>query len=342
MHVEKSFRVSSYLLRRAMGGRRFLPLRSDAGYRCPPSELDKCLQRCREEIQQERAEEAIVWGKKAVALAPAGAEANYHLALAYSLKLDRSSGLGRLSPAKKYKSALEKTIELDPGHLRARNLLFIYLLEAPGLAGGGVNKAKIQAAEIAKLDKKAGYRLQAAIFQKKEEWDQAEKECKAYLALDPKELDAAATPANFYRSRKNPAGAEGVWKDYLAVQPKNLEALLELGQLRVEMEKCNAAKESFLVGLKASGGDVRFHYQLGRLSALTGRDPEEGLSHLQAYLGKTPPPGNPTWADAYWRMGNIYEKSGNKRAAVQSYQKALEINPKDKNAKDSLKTLDKK
>lgn len=318
------------------------PFRPTQDAAAPQSELEKCLQQCREEIQRQRADEAVAWGEKAVALAPASAEAHFQLALAYNLKLDQSSGMGRLSPAKKYKSALEKTVELDPGHLRARNLLFNYLLEAPGLAGGGVDKAKLQAAEIAKLDEKAGYRVRAAIFQKEEKWDQAEKEYKAYLALDPKETNAAALLANFYRSRKSLASAEGVWTDYLALQPENLDALLALGLLRVEMEKYDEAKENFLTGLKAGGDDVRFHYQLGRLSALTGRDPEEGLSHLQAYLGKTPPPGNPTWADAHWRMGNIYEKIGNKSAAVQSYQRALEINPEHKNAKDSLKALDKK
>jgi tetratricopeptide (TPR) repeat protein len=308
----------------------------------PQSEMDKCLQRCREEIQQGRADEAVAWGEKAVALAPASAEAHLQLALAYNVKLDQSSGMGRLSPAKKYKSALEKTVELDPGNLRARNLLFNYLLEAPGIAGGGVDKAKVQAAEIAKLDEKAGYRVRAAVFQKEEKWEQAEKEYKAYLALDPKELNAASLLANFYRNRKNLAGAEGVWTDYLAVQPDNLDALLALGLVRVEMGKHDEAKENFLAGLKAGGGDVRFHYQLGRLSALTGRDPEEGIEHLQAYVQTPPPPGNPTWADAYWRMGNIYEKTGNKDAAVQSYQKALEINPEHKNAKDSLKALGKK
>ena len=308
----------------------------------PQSELDEYLQKCREEIQQQRAQEAIAWGEKAIALAPASAEAHFQLALAYDLKLQQSSGIGRLSPAKKYKSALEKAIELNPENLPARNCLFDYLLEAPGIAGGGVAEAKAQAKEIAKLDMKAGYRVQAAVFQKEEKWDLAEKEYKAYLALDPKDVNAAALLANFYRNRKNPAGAEVVWTDYLVVQPGSLDALLALGQVRLELQKYDEAKENFRAGLKAANDDPRFHYQLGRLSALTGRDAEEGLAHLQAYLGKTPPPGNPTWADAYWRIGNIYEKTGNRSAAAQSYQKALEISPDHKNANDSLKALDKK
>ena len=308
----------------------------------PQSELDNNLQRCREEIQQGLADEAVGWGEKAIALAPASAEAHFQLALAYGLKSEQRSGLGKLSPARKYKSALEKAVELDPGHLQARNRLFRYLLGAPGIAGGGIDKAKAQAEEIAKLDEKSGYRVRAAIFEKEKKWDLVEKEYKACLALDPKDVDVSALLANFYRSHENSAGAEAVWNDYLAVQPDNLDALLSLGQVRVEMGKYDEAKANFLSGLKASGGDTRFHYQLGRLSALSGRDPEEGISHLQAYLGKNPPPGNPTWADAYWRMGNIYEKTGNKSAAVQAYQKALELNPVHKNAKESLRAQDKK
>jgi hypothetical protein len=45
--------------------------------------------------------------------------------------------------------------------------------------------------------------------------------------------------------------------DYPAVQPEDLVALLSLGQLRLDTEKCDGAEENFLAGLKAGGDDVR-------------------------------------------------------------------------------------
>ena len=306
------------------------------------TELENLVRQCREEIQNERADDAVALGEKAVALAPTNAEAHFQLAMAYDLKLQQSSGMGRLSPAKKYKSALEKTVEFDPSHLRARMLLFNYLLGAPAIAGGGVEKAKVQAEEIAKLDEKSGYRVRAAVYQREEEWDLAEKELKAYQSLDPKDPNAAASLANFYRSRKNLEGAESIWTAFLEIQPGNADALLALGGIQAEMSKFEEAKASFQAGLSSGGDVMRFRYQLGRLSALSGMDAEEGIEHLKAYLQTSPAPGSPTWADALWRLGNIYEKTGNKDAAVQAYQKALELNPDHKNAKDSLKALEKK
>lgn len=305
-------------------------------------ELENCLKMCREEIAAGRADEAVSWGEKAVALAPASAAAHYQLASAYDLKLQKSSGMGRLGPAKKLKAALEKAVELDPGHLQARTMLFYYCLNAPGIAGGGDDKAKIQADEIAKLEPKAGYRLRAAIFEKNKKWDEAEKDLRAGLALDPADLNMVASLAGVFQNRNNPAGAETVWTDFLAAHPKNAEALFALGQVRLAMGAFDKAKEDFIAGLGLEGDVMRFRYQLGKLSAVSGLDPEEGLEQLEIYLQSDPKPGNPTWADAHWRMGNIHEKTGNNEAAARSYRKALEIDPDHKNAKDSLKALAKK
>ena len=162
------------------------------------------------------------------------------------------------------------------------------------------------------------------------------------IVLDPKDPNAAASLANFYRSRKNLEGAESIWTAFLEIQPGNADALLALGGIQAEMSKFEEAKASFQAGLSSGGDVMRFRYQLGRLSALSGMDAEEGIEHLKAYLQTSPAPGSPTWADALWRLGNIYEKTGNKDAAVQAYQKALELNPDHKNAKDSLKALEKK
>jgi len=305
-------------------------------------DLASCLKLCRDEIVKNRADEAVAWGEKAIALAPSSAEAHYQVALAYDLKVQISSGMGKLGPAKKYKAALEKAVALDPGYLLARTRLFDYYLNAPGIAGGGVDKAKAQADEIAKLDPKAGYRLRAAIFEKDKKWDEAEKELRAGLAQDPADLNMVGSLANVFQGRNDLAGAEAVWKNFLTAYPKNADALFALGQLRLTMNKFDTAKECFIAGLALEGDVMRFRYQLGKLSALSGLDPEEGLKQLNLYLQSPPGPGNPTWADAHWRMGNIYEKTGNPDAAAQAYRKALEINPDHKNAKDSLKALAKK
>ena len=305
------------------------------------SEFDKYLESCREEIAKGRADAAIAWAEKAIALDPAKAAGQYQLALAYNLKVDQASGMGKLGPAKKFKAALEKAVELDPGLLPARQALMSYLLQAPGLAGGSVEKGKIQAVEIAKLDEKAGYRARASVFQAEKKWDQAEAEWKSLLALEPNNFDVAASLSAFYQSREDLTKAEATLQTYLDAHPQDAVVHLSLGQLLVTVNRLDRAGEVFRAGL-ALGGDVRnFYYQLGKLAAVSGKDPEAGLDHLKKYLEAPAPSGRPTHADAWWRIGNVYEKMGRNEDAAAAYQKALDINPDHANAKTSMKALKK-
>ncbi len=84
---------------------------------------------------------------------------------------------------------------------------------------------------------------------------------------------------------------------------------------------------------------VRALYRLGRLAAISGRQLEEGEQAFQAYLGQPAPRGEPTHADANWRLGQIYEKMGKRDLARARYEKALELNPAHPQAKLSLDAL---
>jgi tetratricopeptide (TPR) repeat protein len=305
------------------------------------SEFEKCLESCRQEIAKGRADEAVALAEKAIALEPAKASGQYQLALAYNLKVDQASGMGKLGPAKKFKAALEKAVELDPGLLPARQALMGYLLQAPGLAGGSIEKGKIQAAEIAKLDEKAGYRARAAVFQAEKKWDQAEAEWKSLLALESNSFDVAASLSAFYQSREDLTKAEATLQTYLDAHPQDAAVHLSLGQLLVTANRLDRAGEVFRAGLALGGDGRNFYYQLGKLAAVTGKDPEAGLDHLKKYLEAPAPPGRPTHADAWWRIGNIYEKMGRNVDAAAAYQKALDINPDHANAKTSMKALKK-
>jgi len=305
------------------------------------SAFEKCLESCRQEIEKGRADEALAWAEKAIALDPAKAAGQYQLALAYNLKVEQASGMGKLGPAKNFKAAMEKAIELDPGLLPARQALMGYFLQAPGLAGGSIEKGKIQAAEIAKLDEKAGYRARAAVFQAEKKWDQAEAEWKSLLALDTDNYDVVASLSAFYQSREDLTKAESTLQAYLDAHPQDAAVHLGLGQLLVAANRLDRAGEVFRAGLTL-GGDVRnFYYQLGKLAAVSGNDPEAGLDYLKKYLEAPAPQGRPTHADAWWRIGNIHEKMERKEDAAAAYQKALDINPDHANAKTSMKALKK-
>jgi len=65
----------------------------------------------------------------------------------------------------------------------------------------------------------------------------------------------------------------------------------------------------------------------------------EKTSWYKKYLEHKPKPNNPTWAYAHWRLGMVYEKLGNKEQAISEYEKAIELDPDNKEAKESLKKV---
>src|SRR6267154_6776774 len=70
----------------------------------------------------------------------------------YGLKADHVGALSALGPAKKFRSSLERAVELDPGNWEARSDLAEFYLEAPGIVGGGRDKARTEADEILPLN----------------------------------------------------------------------------------------------------------------------------------------------------------------------------------------------
>lgn len=91
--------------------------------------------------------------------------------------------------------------------------------------------------------------------------------------------------------------------------------------------------------LQTSPDDYAALYQMGRLAADSGQRLDAGLAALQKCLARTPPQGAPGHAAAHWRLGNIWEKKGDKAAARTAYVAALALDAKFQPAIDSLKKL---
>jgi len=66
------------------------------------------------------------------------------------------------------KTYLEKTVELDPGHVEARRVLVELYVKLPGILGGSISKAKTYADELKDLNKVDFYLAQAFIVSEDE------------------------------------------------------------------------------------------------------------------------------------------------------------------------------
>jgi tetratricopeptide (TPR) repeat protein len=204
---------------------------------------------------------------------------------------------GILAP--KMKAAWEKAITLDTKNLDARYALIEYYTQAPGFMGGSFDKAHQMAKEIKKLAPADGHRAEGNVYYREKKFVEAEKEYLAMVKLDPTKLGGLA---NFY------------------TQQKQYEKAFALYEEEVKKDNTNM-------------GNI---YQLGRLSAVSGLKLEQGEAHLKKYLTYKPKENEPTHAGAHMRLGNIYEKKGNKAEAKRAYENSLKLDPNMKEAKEGL------
>src|SRR5437868_7410729 len=90
--------------------------------------------------------------EKAVSLEPGSSQYHMWLGRIYGEKADRVSFWSAAGMAKKVRGEFETAVQLDPNNVEARTDLAEFYLEAPGIVGGGKDKATAQAQMIAQRD----------------------------------------------------------------------------------------------------------------------------------------------------------------------------------------------
>jgi tetratricopeptide (TPR) repeat protein len=256
-------------------------------------------------LQARRAEPAIEAAKKATALAPKNAQAFRWLGNAYGMRIGEVGMLGKMAVAPKLRDAFETAVRLDPTLDEVRYSLIEFYLQAPGALGGGIDKARAQAAEIGKRDVARGHLARGRIALHEEDAAAAQKAYAAALAARPRDPKVRLPVALAYQQLER-------WDDAFAL-------------LRAWIAEEPAAATP--------------RYQLGRAAALSGRHADEALAALQAFLAMKRAPDEPEPKHAYWRMGQIHARAGREAEARAAWTAALKLDPKFTEAKDELAKL---
>src|SRR5579862_6684704 len=119
--------------------------------------------------------------EKAIAIAPNNSRYHMWLGRIYGEKANEVVFFKAASLAGKVREEFETAVRLDPNNVDARSDLGEFYLEAPGIVGGGRDKAEAQAKALAALDSvKADY-LRGRIAEKKKDLAGAEKEYRAAI-----------------------------------------------------------------------------------------------------------------------------------------------------------------
>lgn len=249
---------------------------------------------------------AIPSAQRTVELAPGNSEYHLWLGRAYGLKAERASWFSALSLAKKTRREFEEAVRLDPFNFAAQRDLIEFYRRAPGIVGGGDDKARRHIEALAALDAVEGHLAWGEYWVDKKKPDQAEAEFRQALDARPKRVSPYLEVADFYLSRNDGGRMEEAVKAAARVDPS----------------------------------DRRLAYYRGVVHVLAGNRLDEAERLLKTYLETVPQRSDrPSHASAFEWLGRLYEKQGKCNAAVEQYRKAFDLDPHSKTVRESLRRL---
>ncbi|HEV3375442.1 MAG TPA: tetratricopeptide repeat protein [Candidatus Acidoferrum sp.] len=270
------------------------------------AEIQLLLAKTYYELQEHDA--AIARAEKAVALEPGNSVYHEWLGRTYGEKAEHASLFSALSLAKRTRKEFETAVKLDGNNFSARQALIEYDCSAPGIAGGGEDKARPQIAELASLDAAGGH----------------------------------FAAGNCRRQKKDFAAADEEFTKALASNPKSAELVYDIGDYAMKRGQAERLLAVADAGELLKPADPRGKFYRAVSWILEKERPEEAEMLLKDYLKVAPIRMDfPHPADAHYWLGLLLQSQEKTRAAVSEYKTAMKLDPKNKNAREALKKLGK-
>lgn len=152
---------------------------------------------CRAYFMMEEWDRGVSNCEHAVSLDPQNSFYHLWLGRVYGEKADRSSFVSAPGLAKKSRASFERSVELDPRNVEARVDLGEFYAEAPGIIGGGKDKACQQAEALMPLNPAMAHWVLARLAEKDKDPAKAESEYRAEIAASNSSVRGWADLANF-------------------------------------------------------------------------------------------------------------------------------------------------
>jgi tetratricopeptide (TPR) repeat protein len=258
------------------------------------------------ELQQH--DPAIKSAENAVTIDPRNSIYHEWLGKAYGEKADHAGWFSAISFAKKTRKEFETAVQLDGNNFSARQALIEFDCSAPGLVGGGEEKALPQIKQLAAMDAAEGH----------------------YAA------------GNCRRQKKDYAVADEEFAKALESNPKSAELIYDIGDYEVKRGQPERLLAVADLGERAAPGDPRGEFYRGVALVLQKENPEEAERLLREYAKKAPTrSGYPRPAAAHAWLGRLFEDQSRTEDAAKEFQSALKLDPKNKMAQEALKRLKK-
>jgi Flp pilus assembly protein TadD len=207
---------------------------------------------------------AIDYFEKASAVSPDSSDYELWLGRAWGRRAETGGWLLAVVRASKARQCFERAVALDPHNREARNDLFDYYLNAPGILGGGLEKAAASAKTIAG-ERPAEYEFEEAqLADRRNDHTAAEAHLRCAMELAPSEAGRIVDLAR-----------------YVAKQGRLQEADALFGQAR-----------------KLAPGQPRVAFAEARVNIESGRNLEQARKLLKEYLRASLTPDDPPREEA--------------------------------------------
>lgn len=211
--------------------------------------------------------------EKVVALEPGVSMYHDWLGRVYGRRAENAFPLAAIGLATHARDAFEKAVRLNPSNGEAVNDLFEFYLQAPGLLGGGQEKARALLPLIEKNDAAEGH-----------------------FAL-----------ARLYEQEKNYTAAEAEYRKAVEAAPRNAGRMIDLAKFLASRGRTDESDNCFLLAEKLHPDAPHLMYARAQTWIKAKRNLEQARDLLRRYIASTNlTPDDPSRADAM----KLLKKSG--------------------------------
>lgn len=271
-----------------------------------PNDADLQHFLARSYFEDEQFDKAVSAAEKSVTLTPNSSAYHELLGRIYGEKASRSGWFSALGLAKKARKEFETAVRLDEHNFSATQAMIEFDCSAPGIAGGGEDKARPEIQKLSEMDAAEG----------------------RYAA------------GNCRRQKKDYAAADAEFQKALALHPKSADPIYDIGDYYMKRDQAEGLEVVVREGQRANPSDPRADFYRAVILVLQKQKQAESAKLIRDYIAHVPKRNNyPSKAIAHYWLGRIEENQNNSASAKREYQEALNLEPKNRWATEALKRL---
>jgi tetratricopeptide (TPR) repeat protein len=255
-----------------------------------PTDAESANLLCRSYFAMEQWDRAEGACKKAVSLDASNGRYHLWLARVYGEKADRAGFLGAASLVGKVRDEFQRAVQLAPDVVDARLDLAEFYVEAPGIVGGGIDKAREQARIIGATNPGREHWVYARIAEKKD----------------------------------NPAAAEREYHQYIDLSHNDAEAWLNLALFLRRQKRIDEMEQALIKASQSPMPKLDVLFESAQMLYRAGRNFPFAIQLIERYLSTGPVEAAPAFK-AHYLLGMLLEKQGDKDGATAQYRASLAL-----------------